>query len=175
MPRVLKKSCGTLAVVLLLSLSTGCSTTKPGDSDGDKGPDKAKVDQMDPVTSGGKGQAVLSLHKRFAYPDACKYGLTLTNHLPYGITNISFRFTAYTKDGPLQQQVLRNFIEIDPGESEYREIEFTGTTCTRIDHIEITDPGRCAMGDLSRFSSQPGDCIRHVHIAKTSYVKLVQK
>jgi hypothetical protein len=162
-------------MVLLLSLSTSCSTTKPGDSDGERGQDKAKIDQIDPVTSGGKGQAVLSLHKRFAYPDACKYGLTLTNHLPYGITNISFRFAAYTNDGPLPQQVLRNFIEIDPGESEYREIEFTGTTCRGIDHIEITDPGRCAMGDLSRFSSHPGDCIRHVYIAKTPYVKLVQK
>jgi hypothetical protein len=31
------------------------------------------------------------------------------------------------------------------------------------------------MGELTRFSTRPGDCIRQVHIAETPYVRLVQK
>jgi hypothetical protein len=170
-----KKSGFFLLIALLTSVSSGCSTTSSGDDEGDQGPDRAKIDQMDAVTSGGGRKAVLSLHRRFAYPDACKFGLTLTNNLPYGITNISFRFAAYTREDVLQQQVARNFIEIDPTESQYREIEFSGITCDGIGYIEVTDPGRCAMGDLTRFSSKPGDCIRRVYIPRTPYVRLVHE
>jgi hypothetical protein len=156
-------------------LGCGCSTTSSGDAEADEGADKVKVDQTDAVTIGGIGQAVLSLHKRLAYPDACKFGLTLTNNLPYEIGNLSFRFSAFNKADVLHQEVARNFIEIDPAESQYREIEFSGITCDGIRDIEVADPGRCRMGDLMRTSSRPGDCIRHVYIAKTPYVRLVQK
>ena len=136
---------------------------------------QVKIDQMEPVIGGGNAQAVLSLHKRYAYADACTFGLTLTNNLPYAITNIRFRFTAFTKNDVSHQQVTRNFVEIDPAKSQYREIDFSGITCDGIDHIEVSDPGRCAMGELTRFASQPGDCIRQVHIAESPYVRLVQK
>jgi hypothetical protein len=134
-----------------------------------------KMDEMEAVTDRGNHKAVLSLHRRYAYPNACKFGLTLTNNLPYKITNIAFRFVAYTKADIAYQEVTRNFFEIDPADRQYREIEFSGIKCDGIGYVQVTDPGRCAMGELTRFSSRPGDCIAQVNIAKTPYVKLLEK
>jgi hypothetical protein len=140
-----------------------------------QGPGGAKIDRMPAVGTGGGQKAVLSLHKKYEYVDACKFGLTLTNNLPYKITNVSFRFAAFIKGGVFYRHVTRNFFEIDPTNRQYREITFPGITCNEISFIEITDPGRCAMGELTRFTSAPGECIRRVYIAQTPYVRLVQK
>ena len=173
--RIMKKTSPILFICLLFLFFSGCSMTPLGGDEADKGPLEAKIDRMDAITSGGSNQAVLSLHKRYAYVDACKFGLTLTNNLPYKITNIAFRFAAYTKGDVYQRYVTRNFFELDPTNHQYREINFSGITCDEISYMEVADPGRCALGDLTRFSSQPGDCIRRVYIAGTPYVKLVEK
>lgn len=170
----MRKIAPTLLTLFFLVFS-GCSRTLPGGYEAGTGPNGAKIEHMDAVTSGGSGQAVLSLHKKYAYMDSCKFGLTLTNRLPYTITNISFRFGAYIQGDVFYGHVSRNFFEIDPSNSQYREITFSGISCDEIRYVEVTDPGRCAMDDLTRFLSQPGDCIRRVYIANTPYVRLVQK
>ncbi len=156
-------------------LGSGCAQTPLGGHDGGKRPEGVKIEHREAVTSGGGGKAVLSLHKKYAFENACKFGLTLTNNLPYKITNISFRFGARLRDDVLYREVTRNFFEIDPTNGQYREITFPEITCDEIVSIEVTDPGRCTMGTLTRFSSQSGDCIRHVYIAATPYVRLVLK
>lgn len=171
----MKKISQILFIVLLFLVFSGCSMTPLGGYEAGKAPPDAEVDLTDAVTSGGSNQAVLSLHKRFAFADACKFGLTLTNNLPHKITNISFRFAAYTKGDVYHRHVTRNFFELDPTNHQYREINFSGITCDEISYMEVSDPGRCAMADLTRFSSQPGDCIRRVYIAGTPYVRLVEK
>jgi hypothetical protein len=171
----MKKLSLPLFIASCLVLSSGCSMTPLGGYEAGKGPHGAKIDRMEAVTSGGGQKAVLSLHKKYAYVDSCKFGLSLTNNLPYKITNISFRFAAYIKGDVFYRHVTRNFFEIDPTNRQYREITFSQITCDQISYIEITDPGRCAVGDLTRFSSGPGDCIRNVYIAPTPYVRLVQK
>jgi len=149
--------------------------TLSGGQEADQGSQGVQIDDMDAVTTGAGQRAVLSLHKRFAYVDSCKFGLTLTNNLPYKITNISFRFAVHAQEGAYNQHVTRNFFEIDPGDRQYREITFPQIRCDQIRFVQITDPGRCAMGDLARFTSRPGECIRHVDVASTPYVQLVQK
>jgi hypothetical protein len=171
----MKKTSLPLLIVVFLVLSSGCSMTPLGGYESGQGPGGAKIDRVDPVTYGGGQRAVLSIHKRYAFPDACKFGMTLTNNLPYKITNISFRFASYIQGGVFYRHVTRNFFELDPTNRQYREITFSGVPCDQIKYVEISDPGRCALGDLTRFSSQPGDCIRHVHIANSPYVRIVQK
>jgi hypothetical protein len=171
----MKRICPALFIVVSIVVVSGCATRPADGNEAEDGTQAAEIELMEPVTSGGKQQAVLSLHKKYVYPDACKFGLTLTNNLPYTITNISFRFAAYTKGDVFYQQIRRNFFEIDSNNREYREIKFTGITCDEISYLAISDPGRCALGDLTRFSSRPGDCIRNVYIASTPYVRLVQK
>lgn len=169
---MIKTRTTSLAAVFTVLLS-GCNMTPLGGYEAGQGPHGAKIERMAAVTSGGGQRAVLSLHKKYSYVNACKFGLTLTNNLPYKITNISFRFAAYIKGGVFYRHVTRNFFEIDPSNRQYREINFGDVTCNEIDYVKITDPGRCAMGDLTRFSSGPGDCMRRVHIANTPYVRLV--
>ena len=171
----MKKIIPGLFIALFLQVLSGCSMTPLGGYEAGKGPHGATIERMDAVTSSGGNQAVLSLHKKYAYVDACKFGLTLSNNLPYKITNISFRFAAYIRGDVFYRHVTRNFFEIDPTNRQYREITFPGITCDEITYVEIKDPGRCAMDDLTRFSSQPGDCIRRVHVASTPYVRLVQR
>lgn len=171
----MKKTTPSLAIAILLVVASGCSTTPLGGYETGRGPNGVKIDRMDAVTTGGGQRAVLSLHKKYAYEDSCKFGLTLTNKLPYKITNISFRFAAYIKGNVFYRHVTRNFFEIDPTNRQYREITFSQIACSEINYIEVTDPGRCAMGDLTRYTSVPGDCIKRVHIAQTPYVRLVRK
>jgi hypothetical protein len=159
-----------LLAVVVLTLA-GCSTPPPPPDD----PSRAQTERIEAVRGTGRQAAVLSLHKRTAFPNACTYGITLTNNLPYDITNIAFRFSAYVDGGVLFTHVTRNFYRINPTNHQYREITFTQVRCEQIEFIEVSDPGRCAMGKLTKFSSNPGDCIRHVDIAPTSLVRLVRK
>lgn len=170
----MKKFALPLYPALSVFLLFGCALSPPDSGDADKGP-PVEVDEVEPVTGGDGRRAVLSLHKRYAAADACTFGLTLTNRLPYKITNIAFRFAARPEDTAFHRQVASNFFEIDPGKDQYREISFPGIPCDKIGQLRVTDPGRCALGDLERLSSRPGDCIRRVRIAASPYVKLVRK
>jgi hypothetical protein len=171
----MKKATTSIVTAIFLVVSSGCSAPPSGGYEAGQGPHGAKVDRMDAVTSGGGQRAVLSLHEKYASADSCKFGLTLTNNLPYKITNISFRFSAYTKGNVFYRHVTRNFFEVEPTDRQYREITFGQISCDKISYVEISDPGRCAMGSLTRFTSEPGDCIKHVYIAQSPYVRLTQK
>lgn len=168
----MKKNAFILLFPLLVGVLSGCSS--PGMVAQDA-PGRPKIDRIEVVRTTGRQAAVLSVHQRTNFQNACRYGMTLTNNLTYKITNISFRFDAFINGGVFYQHVTRNFWQLDPTNSQYREVIFTGIECNQIDYIEIHDPGRCAMGNLTRFSSEPGDCIRHVDIAPTSLVRLVRK
>jgi hypothetical protein len=133
------------------------------------------VEHSDPSTRSGREAAVVNVNMRTSYQDACKYGVTLTNNLPYKITNISIRFAAYLKNGVQYDEITRNFFEVKPTEHQFREITFGQITCPKIDHIEVLDPGRCAMGKLTRFSAQPGDCGKYVDVAPSPYVRMYKK
>jgi hypothetical protein len=134
-----------------------------------------RVERSDPVTHTGRPAAVVNVNMKTSYADACKFGVTLTNNLPYKITNISVRFAAYIKGDVQYDHVTRNFFEVKPTEHQYREITFGQITCPEIDRIVVSDPGRCAMGQLTRFSAQPGDCGKYVDIAPSHYVRVVKK
>jgi hypothetical protein len=160
--------CSMPVVVILLY---GCA---PSGMIAEDAPGRPKTERVDPVTQTGRQAAVLSVHKRTNFENACKYGMTLTNNLPYKITNIAFRFDAYINGNVFYQHETKNFWELDPTDRQYREMTFTNIKCDQIDYIEVKDPGRCAMGRLTRFSSNPGDCIRYVDVASTPYVRLIR-
>jgi uncharacterized protein YcfL len=160
----------TLLYFLLLVLA-GC--TQPGTKPRDD-PNAAVVERMDAVRNTGSGKAVLSLHKRKAFPDACTYGITLTNNLDKEIVNIAFRFSAYINGGVFHSYETKSFFGLKPTESKYREMNFR-VPCDKIDYLKVSDPGRCAVGKtMTRYSTNPGDCIRLVDVASSPYVRLVQ-
>ena len=132
-------------------------------------------DRTAPVTTTDRAAAVVSFHTRKAYDNACKYGITLTNNLPYKITDLTFRFTAIINgDVPFDNQ-SKNFYELRPSEQQYRELTFQGVRCNQINRIEVTDPGRCILDNLNRFSAAPGDCAKYSEIAPSRLVNVVKK
>jgi len=103
------------------------------------------------------------------------FGFTLTNTLPYKITDIAFRFTAFMRGDVAYNQITGNFSGLNPTDSQYREITFNGITYNEIERIEVADVGRCSMDDLSRFSAKPGDCIKRVDVASSSQARVTKK
>lgn len=164
----------TLILTILLSailvVLTGC--TEPGTKPRHD-PNAAVVVRTDAVQNTGSRKGVLSLHVRKAFPDSCTYGVTLTNNLNEEIVNIAFRFSAHINGGVFYTYETKSFFGLKPTERKYREMTFVGIRCDQIDYLKVTDPGRCAIGKtMTRFSTNPGDCIRFVEIAPSPYVKL---
>jgi hypothetical protein len=134
-----------------------------------------KVDRREPVTQSGRPAAVLSVNMRKSYPDACKYGMTLTNNLAFQITALSYRFTAIIDgDVPFDTQ-NKSFNEVRPGQHQYRELTFQHVPCDRINRLAVSDPGRCNMGELNRFNAEPGDCAKFSDLASGGVVNLEWK
>jgi hypothetical protein len=145
-------------------VSGGCQTW--GTNEPPPNPNAPKVSRSDPVTFSGRKSVVVSLHMKKEFPDACMLGMTLTNNLDVKVTNLSIRLTAFINGNVKFDAITRNFTEVKPTESQYREATFTQIKCSEIDFIGVTDPGRCAIGtDMNRFTAAPGDCAQFVDVA----------
>jgi hypothetical protein len=160
-----------LAMVLMLPLS-GCIDNPFVKKSKMPNPNAPKVTRVPLVTSTGRKAAVLSVHLRQEFPDACMYGITLTNNLDTKVTNIAVRLSAYILDGVKYDTITRNFYELRPTETQYREVTFTKVKCSEIRYIGVSDPGRCAVGQANRFTTAEGDCAKYIDVADTRLVEL---
>jgi hypothetical protein len=161
-----------MGLVLALALSlAGCNNPFVKDSDVPN-PNAPKVTRVPTVTSTGRKAAVLSVHLRKEYGDACMYGVSLTNNLDVKVTNIAVRLSAYILNGVRYDTITRNFYELRPTETQYREVTFTGIKCSEIQYIGVADPGRCAVGQVNRFITEAGDCAKFIDVADTRLVSL---
>ena len=105
---------------------------------------------------------------------ACRIGVILQNDLPYKIKNLAIRFSVYKSAAVPYDSVTRSFSEIKPTDRQYRKLLFRGISCSAIHQIKVEDPGRCAMGELDRFSAQPGDCLEHIRLEHSELVNIVK-
>jgi len=170
----MRKPLAPACCLMVALFASGCA--KIGEPQVDTSATAPKVERTPAVsTSGNPKQAVLSLHVKKAYQDACMFGLTLTNTLPYRIKDIAFRFTVILRNGAVYNQITRNFFDLNPTDRQYREITFNGVTCAEIERIEMSDAGRCTMDDLSRFTAKPGDCIDRIHVAASPHISFLRK
>lgn len=168
------KPIAVLCCALTLTLgAAGCAWHTPFDRK-PKGPNPnaPKVTHAPVVTTTGRKAAVLSVHLRKEFPDACMFGLTLTNNLDDKITNLSVRVAAYLRGGVRFDSVTRNFYEVRPTESQYRDLVFTAIRCQDIEYLSVSDPGRCAIGDANRFTTAEGDCVKFLDVAESRLVSV---
>jgi hypothetical protein len=119
--------------------------------------------------------ALLRITKVKQYETACQYWLKLENRLPFSIRNMALHFSAYIMEEGYDNPVLfdvstRSFSEMRPTDSQYRDIFFEHTRCDRLSFIKVEDAGRCAIGELTKFSSQSGDCSRYLEIQPSGVV-----
>ena len=158
----------TVAAVL-----AGCSRSPVGIARLEGATGEGPVQQSEPVTDTARSAAVLSLHRKTPLVNGCRYGLTLTNNLPFEINDLPLRFTARQEGGVALGAVTRGFFSIAPTQQQFREIVFQ-IECDRIDYIEVSDPGRCIMGELTRKSARPGQCLERVDIPDSPFARLVK-
>jgi hypothetical protein len=150
---------GALCALLLAGCANPWWDKKPAYN-----PNAPKVTRAKPVTDTGRKAVVLSLHMRKAYPNACMLGITVTNNLDERVMNISVRLGATIRGDVVYDAIARNFTNLRPTESQYREVTYTNIRCEEIDHITVTDPGRCAIGEVNRFTAAPGDCAKFIDV-----------
>ena len=117
------------------------------------------------------GEAVLSLERRTEVGPNCRFGLRLVNDFPYEIQSIVPEFAAYRASGVLYETVSVGFASMKPGNTQYREILFRGIACNEIARVQVTGGDRCVMGDLDRFSSEPGRCLARVRVVPSDLVR----
>ena len=116
--------------------------------------------------------ALLSIERKVQHQTACQYWLKLENRLPFKIRNLAMRFSAYIMGKGYDRPILfdteiKSFSELRPTDSQFRDIFFEYAKCEDLDFIKVEDAGRCSVGELTRFSSQSGDCARFIEMAES--------
>jgi hypothetical protein len=119
--------------------------------------------------------AVLAVTQRKPMRTACRFGLTLTNKLPFLIRNIVPQFLAFNADDVMYQRVFQAWTGVRPTKEQYKEIQFDGITCDQIAYIKVAGGGRCEMGDLTKFSSTHEECLAHIEVAESNLVKIYEE
>lgn len=168
-------ACRLLLVAAALSLLSGCESVdrmmgkKPPPD-----PNAPKRERVEPTRTTGRNALVLSVHMRKAYPDACTFGVTGTNNLTIKVRSLAVRFNGYIRGNVLYDTITKSFFELRPTEQQYREFTYQ-VPCREIDRIEVSDPGRCVLGEDDRFTTDAGDCAKYFDVAASPYVRVVKK
>lgn len=166
---------GSLTAAMVL-LTAGCAdmVTDMGFKSSKPATIQADIKRQPPVTKSGRPAAVLSVHSRKSFQNACQFGMTVTNNLPYKITSLSFRISALIDGNVRFDTQTKEFSQFRPSEQQYREITFQGVTCDQIRQLEVSDPGRCTLENLNRFNSKAGDCAKFSDLAASNIVSVIK-
>ena len=116
-------------------------------------------------------QAELSLLRRDVRGVGCRLSLKLENKLPYPIKNLVPFFSAIRPDGVVYQTMSTSFLELRPGDSRERTVDFTGITCDNIGRVEVNRGDRCDMAELDRFTEGKGLCLARVKVLPSSLMR----
>ena len=119
--------------------------------------------------------AVLAVTQRKPTRSACRFGLTLTNNLPFLIRNIVPQFLAFNAEDVMYQRVFQAWTGVRPTKDQYKEIEFDGISCDAIAYIKVAGGGRCEMGELTKFSSTNEECLAHIEVKESDLVKILKE
>jgi hypothetical protein len=115
---------------------------------------------------------LLRVVNRTELPNACRFGLRMTNHVGVKVQNIVPQFSAYTPDGVVFETVFAAFSQLKPTLEQYREITFRGIKCENIARITVHGADRCSVGDLTKFSPATGECLNAIRIEETDVIPI---
>lgn len=121
-----------------------------------------------------EGKAVLTLETKEPRNRVCRLGLRLQNNTPETIRSLVLRFTAYIDGNITFETVSRGFTFIRPTLSQFQEIDFRGISCDEIVSVELSAARNCHVGDLTKFSATPGDCLDIVRLEPSSLLPIVK-
>lgn len=106
--------------------------------------------------------------------NGCLIGLELENNLNELIRTLVLRYTAYRGPEVRFETVSRGFSFVRPTLTSYEEIQFRGITCEDITSVEVSAARNCHVGDLTKFSSDPGDCLELFEVAPTGLLAITK-
>jgi len=166
--RILLSSDGTWRY---LDMRSGDKPSERADQDETKMVPKAKTAEA--KAKDDSGEATLTLERKTAKGGGCNYALRLVNKFPYEIGNLVLYYSAYRANGVVYdtQPAGAAFAFIKPGDQQQRELQFVGITCDDIVRIQVSGGDRCVMGELDKFSSQPGQCLARVRVVESNVVR----
>lgn len=120
-----------------------------------------------------KGEAILKLESKADIGPICRMSVQLMNNLPYEIRSLVLYFAGYRANGVAFETVSpgNSFNTLSPGASQRREFEFTRTNCKDIARVQVISAERCDMGELTRFSSEKGQCLARLRIVESDLVR----
>ena len=102
----------------------------------------------------------------------CIFGLRLQNDTDFNIASLVPQFTAHVKDDIKYETLFVGFQRIKPTQSQYKELAFSRITCADITRITVHGGDRCAMAELTKYSPEKGECLKHVEILPSALVKI---
>lgn len=119
-----------------------------------------------------EGELVVLLEHKIERGSNCRFELRLTNNLPYEIRSIVLYYSAYRANGVMYDTVSSGLGILKPGNTDAREIEFTGITCKDIVRVQVAGGDRCEMGELTKWSYQKGgECLARVRVMESDLVR----
>jgi len=144
------------------------------DTDADTGDDSGAADDLEAGsgTPGVAAPAVLTVSNRRELNNACRFGFTLTNHLPDRIKSIVPQFLAFTANEVMFQRKFQAFSDIRPTMRQYKEVQFDGIRCEDIAYLHMTGADHCEIGELTKFSSTSALCLARVTIEPSPLVEI---
>lgn len=132
------------------------------------------IDSPDQI-NGDVKEITLSVERKVTRNDSCHFGLRLYNSESYGIRHIVLRFSAITKRNVVFDTLSRGFSEIKPTENQYKSITFRGISCDEISALKVHGGDRCAMGSLTKVSSEKGECLKRIGIKKSELINVFKE
>ena len=119
-------------------------------------------------------QAELLLERRLDVPGACRFGLVLSNNLPYEIRILVPEFTAVRANDVAYTTQPVAFGPLRPGDRARRGLNIEGIACTDIARLDVKGGDRCEMGDLNKFSEPNGQCLVRVKVLPSELLRFAK-
>jgi len=104
----------------------------------------------------------------------CIFGLRLQNNADFKIVSFVPQFTAHVKDDVKYENLFAGFQGVRPTQNQYQELAFTSIKCSDITRIKVHGGDRCAMGELTKYSQNKGDCLKQVKILPSPLVTIAK-
>jgi hypothetical protein len=117
-------------------------------------------------------RVVLSVERLDSGPNHCTVGLRLENLLGEEVRSLVPQFSAFTEGDVRFETVFQSFSWIKPTQDQYQEIRFSGISCDGIERVQVHGADRCSMGDLSKFSFERGECLRHIEVVRSPLIQI---
>lgn len=118
--------------------------------------------------------ATLTVIRHESVSNGCVIGLELDNQLNELIRTLVLRFTAYLGPDVKFDTVSRGYSFVRPTLTSYEEIQFRGITCEDIASVEVSAARNCSVGELTKFSSDPWDCLELIEVAPTNRLAITK-